>query len=137
MSRRRAARELAVQLLYQLEIAGGDACDVKERFWSERRVDTDMELFASLLVKIYFENEEEVDAVIAAAAENWDFKRIAKVDKNILRIATTELLYFDDIPPKVTLNEAIEVAKKYGSTEKSYRFVNGVLDRIMRDNEKF
>jgi transcription antitermination factor NusB len=136
MGKRRTARELAVQLLYQLEVAGGDAREVKERFWDECRVDTDVELFASVLVKTYFEHEEEVDGVIASAAENWDFERIAKVDRNILRIATTELFYLDDVPPKVALNEAIEVAKKYGSTDKSYKFVNGILDRIMKYNEK-
>lgn len=136
MGKRRTARELAVQLLYQLEVAGGDAETVRERFWDERRVDTDVELFAALLVKTYYEHEEEVDAAISGAAENWDFSRIARVDRNILRIAAAELFYLDEIPPRVTLNEAVEVAKKYGSTDKSYGFVNGVLDRILRGIER-
>jgi transcription antitermination factor NusB len=136
MGKRRTARELAVQLLYQLEVAGEDAEAVKGLFWDERRVDTDVEFFASLLVKTYEDHPEEVDKAIAGAAENWDFKRIARVDRNILRIAVTELLYLDDIPPKVTLNEAVEIAKKYGSAERSYGFVNGVLDRIMKGTER-
>lgn len=133
MGKRRTARELAVQLLYQIEVAAGDPEAVTNRFWDERRAESDVELFASVLVKTYEENAEEVDAVVAAAAHNWDFDRIARVDRNILRVATTELLFVDDVPPKVTVNEAIEIAKKYGSTEKSYGFINGVLDRIMRE----
>jgi len=120
--------------LYQVEVAGGGAPEtVKNRFWDERRAESDVELFASLLVKAYEEHAEKIDKVIAAAAHNWDFDRIARVDRNILRVATAELLYVGDVPPKVTVNEAVEIAKKYGSTEKSYGFVNGVLDRIMKE----
>ena len=136
MGKRRTARELAVQLLYQIEVGGGDPEAVKMRFWDERRAESDVELFTSSLVKNYEEHAEEVDTVIAAAAHNWEFDRIARVDRNILRVATTELLFLEDVPLKVTLNEAIEIAKKYGSTEKSYGFINGVLDRIMRETVK-
>lgn len=121
-------------MLYQIEVGGGDPEAVKIRFWDEYRAESDVELFTSSLVKTYEEHAGEIDKIIATAARNWDFDRIARVDRNILRVATAELLFVEDVPPKVTLNEAIEIAKKYGSTEKSYGFINGVLDRIMREN---
>lgn len=136
MGKRRTARELAVKLLYQLEFAEGDAEEVQERFWEERRVGTEVEFFARTLVDTYLRHSREIDDALAAVAENWDFGRIARVDRDILRIATAELVYLDDIPPKVTLNEAVEIAKKYGSSEKSYAFVNGVLNRIMKNRER-
>ena len=79
--------------------------------------------------------KDEIDKLIMSRVANWEFSRIAVIDRIILRISVCELLYFDDIPPKVSINEAIEIARRY-STEKSDKFVNGVLDSILDDLKK-
>ncbi|MFC1724685.1 transcription antitermination factor NusB, partial [candidate division KSB1 bacterium] len=88
--------------------------------------------FASILLKKCLEDIEEIDKLIINKLENWDFSRIALIDKLILRLAIAELLSFEDIPPKVTIDEAIEIAKKF-STEKSGGFINGILNAVYKD----
>ena len=94
--------------------------------------------FATDLVKMTVTHLKEIDGMIRKIAKNWEFQRIALIDKNILRFAICELLYYQDIPLKVTIDEAIEIAKKY-STEESGRFVNGILDQVAKEihPEKF
>lgn len=87
------------------------------------------------MVKIYSRSKDEFDKVIKEKLENWDLKRVAIVDKVILRLAIAEIFHFEDIPPEVSINEAIELAKKY-STDGSGKFINGVLDAIYRNNKK-
>jgi N utilization substance protein B len=130
MGTRREARELALQALYQLDVAGdtGPAADLGV-FWSHFQAEPDVRGFARELVDGVRENGERIDALIGAAAEHWRLPRLSRVDLNLLRLATFELLARRDIPAAVTLDEAVEIARRFGS-EDSPAFVNGVLDRI-------
>lgn len=132
---RRKAREYALQILFQAEFAGtGREVLPPDDFWSgkDRKEKDELKEFADDLVKGTMENIKEIDRVIQEAAEHWDMKRMAAVDRNILRFAVYEILYRKDIPPAVTMNEALEIAKKYSSLE-SVPFINGLLDKIARD----
>lgn len=133
MGRRRKARELALQFLYQLDQTGADDPEpFEEEFWRRHPVDEDARAFATSLVRGAKAQRAKVDAVIAESAEHWDLERMAVVDRNILRMAVYELLYEPSVPAKVAINEAIEIAKKFGTAESS-RFINGVLDRVHRE----
>ena len=133
MGRRRKARELALQFLYQLELRGdGDPASSSEEFWSRHPVDPEARAFAETLVRGTKLHQGKIDELITQYAENWDLDRMAVVDRNILRVGIFELLWTADIPPKVAINEAIEVAKKF-STQDSSRFINGILDRIHKE----
>ena len=129
MRKRRRARELVLRELYGWEISGNSIDIVLENLKTRGSEDEDVIEFASLLLQKATENKEELDADVAIAVENWDFKRIALLDRLVLRMALCELLFFDEIPPKVSINEAIELAKTY-STDKSGVFVNGILDAL-------
>jgi len=130
MGKRRRARELALLLLYQREFQKGDLEAILGAFWKEHPVSAEVREFAENLVRGVQENQKFIDGRISKVAEHWSLSRIALVDRNILRIAAYELLYREDIPPKVALNEAIELAKVYGAADSS-KFVNGLLDQIM------
>ena len=133
MGRRRKARELALQFLYQLELRGdGDPASSSEEFWSRHPVDPEARAFAETLVRGTKLHQGKIDELLTQYAENWDLDRMAVVDRNILRVGIFELLWTADIPPKVAINEAIEVAKKF-STQESSRFINGILDRIHKE----
>ena len=133
MGTRRKAREKALQMLFQLDFYGEDAETICNTFWKGNPVGQQVREFAEVLVKGTLAHIESIDRMIASTIENWTMERLASVDKAILRFATYELIYIADIPPNVTINEAVEIAKSYG-TEESGRFVNGVLDKI---REKF
>lgn len=135
MGSRRESREIALQFLYQWDTQSKYPVEQKEslkRFWSMQEFNPAAKKFTEELVKGLLDHQEAIDTKIKAHAENWEFHRIAVVDRNILRLAIYELLFRDDIPPVVSINEAIELAKKF-STEDSGRFVNGVLDRVKKD----
>ena len=135
---RRKAREYALQILFQAEFAGtGREVSSPDDFWADkdRKEKDDLREFADDLVRGTIENIQEIDRVIQAAAEHWDVRRMAAVDRNILRSAVYEILYRNDIPSAVTMNEALEIAKKYSSLE-SVAFINGLLDKIARDSGK-
>jgi N utilization substance protein B len=133
MGRRRKAREVALQFLYQLDQTGADDPGPFEAdFWDRHPVDPDTRAFASSLVRGAKAQQSKIDALIAESAEHWDLDRMAVVDRNILRMAVYELLAEPEVPAKVAINEAIEIAKKFGTAESS-RFINGVLDRIHRE----
>lgn len=130
MGMRRESREAAIQFLYQYEL--NPQSDVGESFGRYVKLTglkTTTADFARELALGVLEHREEVDAKIKSITENWDFGRIAHVDRNILRLAIYEMLKRDDIPPVVSINEAIELAKKF-STEDSGKFVNGILDKV-------
>ena len=129
MGARRKAREKALQILFQLDFDSSDVEAVCRGFWSGHASSRKVREFAEELVKGTYANRESIDRMVASTIENWAMDRLASVDKAILRFATYELMYMPDVPPKVTINEAIEIAKAYG-TEQSGGFVNGVLDRI-------
>jgi transcription antitermination factor NusB len=133
LGKRRIARELGLKLLYQLELVRTEAYEATVRaFWEDHPADTDVELFASLLVKTVVDNQPAIDNIIKESVDNWELNRIARVERNLLRLATAEMLYLDDVPPKASINEAIEIAKMYGSTKRSFQFVNGVLNNVYR-----
>ena len=132
MHKRTRAREYALQLLYQLDVTHAGCSPAVEEFWAQHRVPAAVETFATDLVQGTVGHQGEIDRLIAAHASNWDIGRMAVVDRNILRLGAYELLYLDDVPPKVCLNEAVELAKRFGDDESS-KFVNGVLDAIHRE----
>lgn len=134
MGTRRQARESALQMLYQFELSGGDpevllGSEVMDGLSPEVRD------FATDLVKGVRDNLAEIDGLIQSHSTNWKLARMAAVDKNILRVAVFELKNRSDIPVKVTINEAVEIAKKFGSTD-SGAFVNGILDNIAHEIRK-
>jgi N utilization substance protein B len=128
-SRRTRARERALQALYQIDVAADDLDDALARFWrSFEPVEAEVRETAEGLVRGVAAHRREVDEAIEGASTNWRLDRMAKVDRNVLRLAVHELLH-TDVPMKVVINEAIELGKKFGS-ESSGAFVNGVLDRV-------
>ncbi len=132
MRKRTLAREYALQVLYQLDITSDAPENALDNFWSnlkDKQVDAVLKEFASGLVKGVMDNLEEIDQKIARYAANWQLKRMAVVDRNIMRMGCFELLYRDDIPPKVSINEAVELAKKFSGLE-SGKFVNAILDKV-------
>lgn len=130
MGKRRQSRELAVQFLYQTDITGRENWQKElEYFWKEQDTSPDIKEFSNRIINTVTEKIEEIDKLIASYTTNWDISRISVVDRNILRAAIGELLYMDDIPPIVSINEAVDIAKKYGTSE-SGKFVNGILDKI-------
>jgi N utilization substance protein B len=131
MGTRRKARELAVQLLYQHDLAKMDPEAAMSLFWEHFPVNMEVREFCTQLVLGTLDRLMMVDELLSDASENWSLSRMSVVDRNILRLATYELLDRPDIPPSVSLNEAIEIAKKY-STPDAAVFINGVLDRIKR-----
>lgn len=124
-----------MQLLYQIDVGGGRVADALETYWASQEADEDVRQFASFLVDGVVKNLSEIDDVISSYSTNWKVSRMASIDKNILRIAVYELTRCSDIPIKVTINEAVEIAKCYG-TEESGAFVNGILDNVAKKHAK-
>jgi N utilization substance protein B len=122
---RREGRELALQALYQLDVSG----EGEGLFWEREGADDEARAFAREIVAGVRAQRERIDALIAASAEHWRLPRLSRVDLNLLRLATYEFLACPEIPPAVTINEAIEIARRFGA-EDSAGFVNGVLDAI-------
>ena len=129
MRGRRKAREIALQVLYGLNFENIDAQKALDLFWSNFVAPKAAKEFAAFLVRGTYEHKEELDKLIAGCSDNWSLGRMSKVDINILRLAVFEFLYCDDIPPKVTLNEAVDLGKTFGS-ENSGSFINGILDAL-------
>ena len=129
MGTRREGRELALQALYSLDLNPMETRESLRLLRENSRVGAAVRTFAEELVAGVMENREALDKIIKGQSTNWSISRMTRVDINILRIATFELLFRSDIPKNVTMNEAIEVAKKFG-TEESPAFINGILDEI-------
>jgi len=130
MTTRREAREIALQALYQLDVTGdADAQAGMALFWRHLQAGKDEDSFARELVDGVRGNRERIDALIAESAEHWRLPRLSRVDLSLLRLATYELMERNEIPASVTIDEAIEIARRFGS-EDSPSFVNGVLDHI-------
>src|SRR5512135_1276923 len=128
MRKRSRARELVLQLLYQADITSVDPKDIIGDFLAEhtdQEEDPSIRQFVREWVGLIWENRAAIDEKITISATNWQLDRMATVDRNILRLAAFELLYRRDIPPKVAINEAVELAKKFGDLESS-KFVNGI-----------
>jgi N utilization substance protein B len=134
VSRRRKAREFALQILYQCDAGREPLEESIAAFWESQGVPpADIRGFVEDLVRGVDRHRDSIDGHVLRSSENWQPERMAAVDRSILRLAVYELLHRDDIPPKVTINEYIEIAKKF-STEDSGSFVNGILDRISREH---
>lgn len=135
MGKRREGREAAVQFLYHLDLNHGTSAELYPHFWNLRMAPDKKETsaktraFVEQLVAGITAHGPEIDERIKKWAANYDLHRIAPVDRNILRLAIYEMLFCPDVPPVVSINEAIEIAKRFGG-EESGRFVNGILDRI-------
>lgn len=129
MGLRRLSREYALQILYAVDVCKLESEDAQKSFWKDRKSGKKVLEFATTLVEGTLKNLPQIDSLIVKYARNWDIDRMASIDRNILRQATFEILYLLDIPIKVIINEAVELAKKY-STEESGKFVNGILDKI-------
>lgn len=135
MTRRSRGREVALQVLYQLEQNSGVVNPEVRRF-IERRVlgDRDLVIYTIGLVEGVKKHQPQIDEAIKQVAENWRLDRMAAIDRNILRLGTFEILHRDDVPAKVAINEALELAKRY-STAQSSRFVNGILDKVLQTSK--
>src|SRR5262245_66303056 len=129
MGRRRQSRETALQLLYALDITRANIREVLRATWTETMLSPEIRDFTTALVTGVIQRRDEIDAFIQECSTNWSLERIGMVERNILRFAIYELCFLPDIPPNVTINEAVEVAKKYG-TQEAPAFINGILDRI-------
>jgi len=134
VDRRTAARELTMQALYQLDIQGDDILGRLNLFFKENTEDDLVFKLASQWTKGAWDNLKTCDEAIASAAIKWQLDRLSRVDKSIIRLAVYQLTFCTDIPPKVVINEAIEMAKKYSAAQ-SPAFVNGVLDAILKKRE--
>jgi len=133
-SSRRLARQLALQLLFQQEFQARHAvCD--EKFWENQRAFVTVRAFATSLLQGVKDHQSDIDYLIQKFAVDWSIKRMPVVDRNILRCAIYELLWEPDIPAAVTINEAIELAKRFADDE-TQRFVNGILDHILREDQR-
>jgi N utilization substance protein B len=134
--KRRKAREHALQLLFQLDVRKDKpSAAILKHFWAEYNPDEEIKAFAEELVKGTYKHLSGIDSLIRKCAKNWSLDRMAVVDRNVLRMAVYEILHRMEIPSSVTINEAIEIAKKYG-TDESGAFVNGILDRVARETGK-
>lgn len=132
---RRKARELALQILYQIELTNQPATDVLPLFFSHLCSHKNVGDFTNRLVQGVGQYRKEIDWLLKKYSEHWALERISPVDRNILRIGIFEILWCQDIPPKVSINEAIELGKKFG-TEKSATFINGILDKISHSEKQ-
>lgn len=135
MRKRTHARECALKILYQIDITKDETELSIQNFWENQETEESIKDFATQLVNGTMENIDKINSIISAHAENWQISRMAVIDRNILRLAAYELLFLTDIPPKVSINEAVELAKKYGDTDSS-KFVNGILDKINKTERK-
>lgn len=136
MGIRRKARELAIQILYQVEMQQEEPKAIFNLFWaSQEAVPPEARQFATDLVEGAFRNRREIDQLIERHSLHWKLPRMAVVDRNVLRLGVYELLYLHDVPTNVVLNEAIEIGKKFGTTESS-SFINGILDNVAKEVRK-
>ncbi|MEI6810061.1 MAG: transcription antitermination factor NusB, partial [bacterium] len=129
---RRESRKMAMQVLFELEMNSQEADAALRRLWAERKMPQGAKMFTEQLVHGTMNNMTAIDAIISKYADNWDIKRINPTDKNIMRIAIYEMLFCEDIPPVVSINEAVDIAREFSDT-KSSMFVNGILDRARKD----
>ena len=129
MGKRSKSREIALQVLYQIDVSNNDVEEAFNLFWHNFTPSEDLKDFSQIIVQGVYHHIEEIDAIIEHYSEHWRLKRMSIVDRNVLRSAIFELMFCADVPTKVVLNEAVELGKKFGSN-KSGSFVNGILDKV-------
>ena len=134
MGKRRRGRETALKLLYALDITQEPADELLRASWLDTVVPEAVREFSVTLVAGVMAHRDEIDTLVQEWSMNWSLERIGIIERNILRFAIYELLFLTDIPPNVTINEAVEVAKRYG-TDEAPSFINGILDRIKQEVE--
>jgi len=122
-------------MLFQFDFTHSDIPELIDEFWKDMKADKSIIIFSNEIFKGTIENLRHIDREIKNAAEHWVLERMAIVDRNILRLACYEILYRDDIPPLVSIDEAIEISKKYSSSE-SPAFINGILDKICKKHRR-
>jgi N utilization substance protein B len=135
MGDRRGARTWALQLLFQWDFNPLEEADALEEFWREKDPSERGRRFAEDLYRGVTEHRDAIDRVLQGYADNWDLRRMSAVDRNVMRIALYEMWHRQDIPPVVTINEAVEISKAYSGPE-SGKFVNGILDRARKDLDR-
>ena len=135
MSTRREAREWALQLLFQLDVNPGEQDGAFRDFWSREKASEKARRFVEELVRGVRKNVQEIDGKIQKYTEHWDINRMGVVDRNVMRMAIYEMFFCRDIPPVVSINEAVDIAK-YFSNNESGKFVNGILDRARQDLDR-
>jgi transcription antitermination protein NusB len=128
---RRKAREIVVQLLYQMEVNPAEPHEAVELFWKGNSAAQPVKEFVNRIVEGVHGKQEEIDNLLKKHSEHWRLERMDRVDKSILRMAIFEIMFCDDIPVKVAMNEAVDLGKKFGA-EESGAFINGILDKISR-----
>ena len=134
MRKRRTARELALKFLYQTEFNSNSPDSELNSFCDRANVSEEVQNFTQALIKNILFHKKEVDGLLKKISANWVPDRMAMIDKNILRLGICELLFDSTTPPKVVINEAVEIAKKFG-TEESPDFINGILDKVYKDSK--
>jgi transcription antitermination protein NusB len=134
MGKRRRGRETALKLLYALDITQESVDELLQASWLDTVVPEAVREFSVALVAGVMAHQDEIDTLVQEWSMNWSLERIGIIERNILRFAIYELLFLTDIPPNVTINEAVEVAKRYG-TDEAPSFINGILDRIKQEIE--
>ena len=134
MGKRRTARELALKFLYQTEFNSNSPDSELNSFCDRANVSEEVQNFTQTLIKNILFHKKEVDELLEKISANWVPDRMAVIDKNILRLGICELLFDPTTPPKVVINEAVEIAKKFG-TEESPDFINGILDKVFKDSK--
>jgi N utilization substance protein B len=134
MTNRRQARECALEVLYRLDLVGDEPEHTIAEILLRKNPSEEAETYLRRLVDAALGNQQEIDATLRRHLTRWRLERLTVLDRAILRLAAAEILYFDDVPPKVSINEAVEVAKKYGDDEAG-KFVNGVLDGIFQETD--
>jgi transcription antitermination protein NusB len=135
LKKRRKSRELALQGLYHWDVTGQDGTKTLLRLQEHFSASAEKDEFAEKILFGVLEHREEIDRLIEQVSENWRLDRMPVIDRNLLRLATFELLYCDEIPPKVAINEAIDLGKRFGS-ENSGSFINGILDRLQKEKAR-
>ena len=136
MRNRTKARECALKILYAVDITKNSSLESARIFWENHpTIKDEVKKFSFFLTDGVSKNSVFIDSVISRYAANWQIQRMATIDRNVLRLATFELLFAEEIPPKVSINEAIEMAKRYGDKD-SGKFVNGILDKINKTEGK-
>lgn len=135
MGKRRYSRELVIKFLYLVDMNEGSVSEQLDQFWERNDCQPDIKLYVEDLLNTIFKNKEAIDTLLEKYSDNWTLSRMAVIDRNLLRLATCEIMYAAaTVPPKVAIDEAVEIAKKYGS-EDSPNFINGILDRVLKERK--
>ena len=132
MGKRRKAREFSLQILFQLEFDSSHPEETASRFWEEKKPHKEERELSDWLVKGVITHKQQIDLLIQSVSQHWRISRMVLIDRNILRIATYELICGKDITPAIVINEAIEIAKKYSGNQSAV-FINGILDALTQD----